>query len=120
MMLSELADKVNANETLQHLGRFCSVEFVIAIGDVPYHILVDKGRIREVVTGPFKMRSFSFAIRADEAAWREFRAPVPKPGYHDIFAMASSGYARIEGDMAPLLHNLRYIKEVLAVMRERD
>lgn len=117
-MLENLAERVNADETLRRLGRYCSTEFVIEIGDVPHHVVVERGEIREVIPGPFKMRSWSFAIRAGEAAWREFWSPVPKPGFHDIFAMSSCGHARIEGDMAPLLHNLRFIKEVLASLRK--
>lgn len=116
-MLSVLAEKVNADAGLLRLGRHCTTEFVVEIGDVPHHVVVVAGCISDVVTGPFKMRPFSFAIRASEAAWMEFWSPVPKPGFHDIFAMSSCGNARIEGDMAPLLHNLRYIKDVLAILR---
>ena len=119
-MLERLPEIVNASETLTHLGRFCTTEFVVEIGDVAHHVVIERGVVREVVAGPFKMRSFSFAIRASEAAWREFWSPVPKPGFHDIFAMSSCGHARIEGDMEPLLHNLRYIKDVLACLREGE
>ena len=49
-----------------------------------------------------------------------FWATVPAPGYHDLFAMAKFGHARIEGDLRPLLANLRYIKEVLEAPRGRS
>jgi hypothetical protein len=42
---------------------------------------------------------------------------VPRPGYHDLFALTRFGRARIEGDLQPLMANLRYIKEVLEVPR---
>lgn len=118
-MLERLAERVNGDERLRRLGRFCTTEFLIEVGDVPYHVAVEQGRIRSVEKGPFRMRSWSFAIRASEASWKAFCAAVPRPGFHDIFAMTSCGHARIEGDMAPLLHNLRYVKEVLATMREK-
>ena len=38
---------------------------------------------------------------------------MPRPGYHDLFALTRFGHARIEGDLHPLMANLRYIKEVL-------
>ena len=117
-LLDGLAEKANANETIRRLGRFCTTEFVIEIGDVPHHVVVDAGRIRDILTGPFKMRAWSFAIRAPEASWIEFWKAEPRPGYQDIFAMAACGHARIEGDLRPLKHNLRFIKEVLAVPRE--
>ena len=102
---------------LVRLGRHFSGEFVVAVDDKPFHVVADKGRIVEVLEGPFKMRAFSFAVRASGDAWTKFCASVPEPGFHDIFAMSGSGNARIEGDMAPLLHNLRYFKELLALMR---
>ena len=39
---------------------------------------------------------------------------MPAPGYHDVIAMGRLGVARLEGDLQPLMANLRYIKEVLA------
>ena len=40
---------------------------------------------------------------------------MPAPGYHDVFAMAKAGHARIEGDLVPLMANLRYVKDLLAL-----
>jgi hypothetical protein len=42
---------------------------------------------------------------------------VPEAGYHDLFAMAKAGQARVEGDLQPLMANLRYVKDVLASPR---
>ena len=63
------------------------------------------------------MRPWRFAIRASEDAWARFWAPMPAPGYHDIFAMTKNGEARIDGDLQPLMANLRYIKDVIAAPR---
>ena len=49
--------------------------------------------------------------------FRRFWQPVPVPGYHDILAMTRFGHAKIEGDLQPLLANLRYVKDVLAAPR---
>jgi hypothetical protein len=38
---------------------------------------------------------------------------MPEPGYHDVIAMTRLGVARLEGDLQPLMANLRYVKEVL-------
>jgi hypothetical protein len=80
-------------------------------------VRVTEGRIAAVERGPFLMRSWSFALRAAAETWERFWEPVPGPGYHDLFAMKKLGVARIEGDLAPLMANLRYVKDVLAAPR---
>ena len=116
--LERLPERVSASPALVRIGRFCTVDFVLEVGDRPWHLKVERGRLAAVERGPFRMRSWAFAVRAEEAVWRRFWAPVPEPGFNDIFAMASYGHARIEGDVGPLLHSLRYLKEVMALPRE--
>jgi hypothetical protein len=116
-VLENLAERVNGNAALVRRGRFLDVNFLIEVGARAFHVRVAAGRIAEVVEGPVLMRPWHFAIRASEEAWAEFWAPVPRPDYHDIFAMTKAGTAVIEGDIAPLMANLRYIKEVLATPR---
>ena len=115
--LASLPERVNASPALLRIGRFCSVEFLLEVGDRPWHLKVERGRLASVEPGPFRMRAWAFAVRAEEGTWRRFWAPVPEPGFNDIFAMASRGHARIEGDVGPLLESLRYVKEVLALPR---
>jgi len=63
------------------------------------------------------MRSWTFALRASPETWQRFWEPTPAPGYHDLFAMKRLGVARIEGDLVPLMANLRYVKDVVAAPR---
>lgn len=112
----DLADRVNGNAQLVHRGRFLDVDFQLIDGERPYLVSVRNGRIA-VESGPALMRPWRFSIRATGAAWREFWQAVPRPGFHDIFAMCKAGHARIEGDLQPLMANLRYIKAVLAAPR---
>ena len=116
-MLDDLAERVNANAALVRRGRFLHTDFLIEVGDRPFHIRVRAGRIAEVREGAALMRPWRFAIRAPADAWQAFWQARPRPGYHDIFAMTKSGDAVIEGDLAPLMANLRYIKEVIAPPR---
>ena len=111
--------QATANECpdLIRMGDRCDVEFLIEAGDCEFRITVQGGRVTDVHRGPFRMRAWRFAIRADESAWREFWSPVPRPGFNDIFAMASRGHARIEGDIGPLLEHLRYFKELAQLPR---
>ncbi len=116
-VLQRLPELVNGREPLVRRGRFFSGEFLIEADGVPVHVKVIEGRVETVETGPFRMRAWRFAIRAEADAWGRFWEPVPAPGYHDVIAMCRLGVARLEGDLQPLMANLRYVKEVLASPR---
>ncbi len=116
-MIERLFDLVNADAALVRRGRFLTTDFLLEVGDESYLISVQDGRIASVTRGPAAARPWRFAIRASAEAWREFWQPVPRPGYHDLFALTRFGHARIEGDLRPLMANLRYIKDVLAAPR---
>lgn len=110
---------VNGNEALVRRGRDCTTRFLVEAGDTAWLISVHEGRVAKVERGPFLMRAWSFAVRAPAEAWQKFWEPMPAPGYHDIFAMTKGGHARVEGNLHPLMANLRFIKDVLAAPRRR-
>ena len=116
-LIYALPGRVNASEPLRRIGRHCSTEFLVEIGDDAHHLLVNRGQLERVIPGPLLMRAWSFALRADEPSWRRFWNPQPDPGFNDLFAMARYGHLRIEGDVGPLLCHLRYVKEVMALPR---
>ena len=116
-MIERLFDLVNADPALVRRGRFLTTDFLVEVGDEPFQVAVEHGRIVSVTRGAEPARPWRFAIRASAEAWREFWQPVPRPGYHDLFALTRFGHARIEGDLLPLMANLRYIKDVLAAPR---
>jgi hypothetical protein len=112
-----LPDLVNGNPALVRRGRFLTTTFLIGVGDAEYLVKVLEGRIAGVERGPFLMRPWSFALRAPAEAWARFWEPAPPPGYHDLFAMKKLGVASVEGDLVPLIANLRYLKDVIAAPR---
>lgn len=112
-----LADLVNADPALVRRGRHLTATFLIEVDHTEYLVRVVEGRLAAVERGPFLMRSWSFALRAPAQAWQRFWEPTPAPGYHDLFAMKKLGVARVEGDLVPLMANLRSIKDVLAAPR---
>ena len=112
-IFQRLPEAANSRPELVRMGRFCNTEFLVEVGERTFQITVEAGRVTGVHRGVLMMRAWCFAIRADEDAWREFWSPAPRPGFNDIFAMTSRGHAKIEGDMGPLLQNLRYLKELL-------
>ena len=115
--LARLPELVNGDAALVRRGRFLTTDFRVDAGQIPVHVGVRDGRIADVAVGPTLMRSWRFAIRAEADAWGRFWAPMPDPGWHDLLAMARFGRARIEGDLQPLMANLRYVKEVLEAPR---
>ena len=116
-VLDRLPDLVNGDADLVRRGRYCSTTFLVEIGDTAWLVTVHEGRVTRVERGPFLMRAWSFAVRAPAEAWTKFWQPLPAPGYHDLFAMAKGGHARIEGDLLPLMANLRFVKDVLTAPR---
>jgi len=120
MQLERLPDMVNGNSALVWRGRFLSVDFLLGVGQDEYLIAVREGRIAGVKRGPFVMAPGRFAIRGSAEAWAKFWTKEPPPGFHDLFAMTKSGAARIDGDLHPLMANLRYVKEVIEAPRPKD
>jgi hypothetical protein len=116
-VLEQLAELVNADAGLVRRGRYFSTTFLVETGATAWLVSVHEGRVTRVERGPFLMRAWSFAVRASEEAWQRFWAPVPAAGWHDLFAMTKGGQATVEGDLRPLMANLRYVKDVLAKPR---
>jgi len=116
-MIEKLPELVNGDERLVWRGRFLTGGFLIQVGDDSYLVSIQSGRIVSVERGPFYMRSWKFSVRAPAEAWEKLWDPVPRPGYTDILGVMKRGEARIEGDLQPLIANLRYMKEILATPR---
>jgi hypothetical protein len=114
-----LPDLVNGDADLVRRGRYLTATFLVEVGEREFLVRVVEGRVAAVEAGPFLMRSWTFALRASEDAWRRFWEPTPAPGYHDLFAMKKLGVARIEGDLVPLMANLRYVKDVVTAPRRQ-
>ena len=108
---------VNSDHRLVRRGRFFHKTFLLQVDAIDHYVTVDHGRIEDIFSGKELLRPWSFAIKGSEQAWRRHWEPHPKPGWHDIFAMAKSGQASIDGELQPLMANLRFIKDVLAKPR---
>ncbi len=115
--LQQLPALVNGDATLLRQGRYLDAKLMLEIGVHPCHIAIEGGRIASLERGPLLMRSWSFAIRGNENAWRQFWRPFPPPHFHDVFALCKAGEFRIEGDLYPFMSNLLYFKRMLAVPR---
>ena len=90
---------------------------LVEIGDVPWLVRIEAGRIVAVARGPFVMPNWTFALRASRETWDAFWQAQPRPGSHDLFAMLKRRVLRIEGDLHPFMANLLYFKQVMASLR---
>ena len=115
--VDQLPELVNSDYQLVWRGRFFKKTFLFQSDDSSYYVTIYQGRIQEITLGSALLRPWCFAIRASAQAWRRHWEMHPQPGWHDIFAMTKIGEAKIEGELQPLMANLRYIKEVLAKPR---
>jgi hypothetical protein len=113
----QVPELVNGDPWLLHRGRFLSVDLLVAVGAVPYHLSIAKGRIAGCERGPLLMRPWRFAVRGGAEAWRRHWERMPPPHHHDLFALSKRGLVVIEGDIHPLMANLFYFKDVLAAPR---
>jgi hypothetical protein len=116
-LIERLPALVNGNPAVLRRGRYLSTDMMIEVGTTPFYLSIVQGRIESLSRGPLVMRSWSFAIRGREDAWRQFWARHPAPGFHDIFALAKFGEFHIEGDIRPLMTNLLYFKALLEAPR---
>jgi hypothetical protein len=108
-----LADDAN----LVRRGAFFDAQFQVGIGTIPFDLVVTAGKIASLERGPFVMRSWRFAVRGTAEAWHKLWQPVPDPGWHDLSALVKRGCMSLEGDMQPLMANLQYVKDLLALPR---
>jgi hypothetical protein len=109
--------RLEAAPRLVARGRLLDCECRLGPMDHPFYATFRAGRIVDLAPAPILMRSWRFSYRATAEAWAEYWQPVPRPGWHDLFALTKRGEAVLEGDLHPFLAHLQYFKDVLALPR---
>jgi hypothetical protein len=102
--------------------RQVDVTFLVQFGHVGLRTHIRQGKVIDVaeIATLAPLASFDFSIKAAADVWLRFWQAVPSPGSHDIFALTRSGDMTIEGNLHPFMSNLQYIKDLLAVGREKQ
>jgi len=72
-------------------GRFLDCDCLLGPSEQPFHAAIRAGKIVDLIPAPVLMRSWRFAYRATPAAWAEYWQPMPRPGWHDLFALTKRG-----------------------------
>ena len=116
--MEDLQELVNRDPAIVRWGRRMNETFMVQVGDTPYLLSIQDGKIEKIEKGPFTQRAWRFAIRAKEECWRKFWEKTPAPGWHDLFALLRRGDVAFEGDHRVLMAYLMYVKLVLAAPRK--
>jgi len=118
-LFAEIPALLDQDPALILRGRTLDCECLLGPMDQQFHASICGGRIVELMPAPVLMRSWRFSYRASLTAWAEYWKPVPRPGWHDLFALTKRGEAVLEGDLHPFMTHLQYFKDVLALPRRR-
>lgn len=114
---ARLPSLLAADPDLLRRGRWLTVECRVDIGDEPFFLSIREGALGGLERGARLMRGAAFTLRGSDEAWNNHWKKVPDPGWHDLFALTKRGVAAIDGDLRPLLQNLQYFKDLLALPR---
>src|SRR6202158_2401045 len=117
---ARLPDLLAADADLRRRGRWLDVAIPIHVGWATLPSAHSPGGLATLERGPRLMRATAFSIHGTDEAWQRHWRKVPEPGWHDLFALAKRGAASLEGDLRPLLQNLQYFKDLLALPRGKD
>lgn len=109
-----LASSVDAR--LVERGRFIDLDSLVAIDDEARLLRVRAGR-PALAALDRPLQSSVFSIRGSARAWAALWEAEPAPGWHDLFALCKRGEMQIDGNLQPLMANLQWFKDVLALPR---
>jgi hypothetical protein len=115
---ARLTDLLPADTDLLRRGRWLTVDCRVDVGREPFFLAIREGALAALDRGARLMRSTAFSFRATDEAWSEYWKPVPDAGWHDLFALTKRGAASMDGDLRPLMQNLQYFKDLLALPRK--
>jgi hypothetical protein len=114
---THLPTLLDRDANLLRRGAFFDARFHVGIGEIQFDVKIERGRINSLDRGPFIQRSWRFAVRGTTEAWSRLWAPIPEPGWHDLFALTKKGCMTLEGDLQPVMANLQYLKDLLVLPR---
>lgn len=108
----------NADPHLVWRGRTLTADCIIGIGSARYLLRIEAGRVAACTRQIPLLCSTEFVLKGTPAAWSALWQRVPPAGWHDVFALTKRREMSIEGNMQPVMANLQYLKDLLALPRE--
>lgn len=115
----EFRELSNTDPELRAHGRHFSCSYMLDSGEHRVVVQVHRGRVEDILIDPAPLEErYQFAIRASADTWRKFAQKEPPPMYHGIWAATFRSGMRLEGDLLPLMQNLRCLTRQLELLRE--
>lgn len=112
-------DRVNTDPEMAVIGDWLSTTFTLTFGDNRYALVLDKGKIVDIVAAPRLDVRAIFGFRAPVDVWNKFLSPNPPPLFHDFFAMLMRvPEFTLEGDSLVAMQNARALHRLMNIMRE--
>ena len=105
-----------ADHRMMQRARHLTARIALAIGDDITLLEIHKGALTVHTAMPL-LCPWDFSIMGTTQAWNAYWAPVPAPGWHDLFALAKRGEMRFEGNLLPFLTHLQFLKDLVALPR---
>jgi hypothetical protein len=118
LSLLSLPALVDSDHALARWGRYLDADVLVEIGADTWMLHIHQGKILRARQGPFRMPSFTFAIRIDADAFADFLRPEPPPGRNDLMALVRHRLLALEGNLHPFFSHLIWFKLVFAKLRE--
>lgn len=115
---TSLRDAVAADAEMGVIGRWCDLDFALAVDDELVLLHIRAGRIADIVPDPDLGASWDVTLRGTLEDWRTFLQPVPPPFYTDVLAMNSRVPSfGIEGDRGVFVRHLRATGRIFDLAR---
>jgi hypothetical protein len=108
---------VNADEGLQVIGRYFTVDLIFGFGDISYLVSVKNGAIEQIHDATGNVPRGSLVLRGARAVWEQFVQPLPPPRYNGIFPLVFGKLLMMEGDEMVFWQNLRALTVMTHLMR---
>ena len=100
-------------------NRDITAAVLVAFGNVSRLMRIENGKVAAIDEKLPPLSSWDFAMHGTPEAWEAlWEHPFPKPGRHDILALAKLGEMRLEGRLEILMRHLQYFKDLLNCPRK--
>jgi hypothetical protein len=100
-------------------GKYFSCSYLLDMEEHRIVVKMNGGRVDEVAIDPGDLEvPYQFAIRASAETWDKLAQPVPAPMYHGLWAATFRSGMRLEGDLLPMMQNLRCLTRQLELLRQ--
>jgi hypothetical protein len=117
--LARYRERVNADEELSAIGDWFTTTFSLTFEDNRYALLIEQGKITNIIGSPKLDVRTIFGFRAPVAVWQKFLSPHPPALFHDFFAMLMRvPEFELEGDSLVAMQNARALHRMMNIMRE--